>query len=127
MCREYRISARDLCLAYTEIVAAMHPPFVSGQETQLAATAMFVNPPELEKFLGELHRATFGQTALQRRLAIVACAKHQAQLLSNAIPKPGPLMTRNRLLKDSIITQFPTVILCVIILVVGMLIAIYLT
>lgn len=126
MCRQYGVAARELSLAYTEIVAAMERPFVSGQKMQLAPTSMFTKPEELENFLKELHRATHGQTALQRHLAIIECAKRRALLLAEGAPKQSIEITRSKLLKASIASKMPIILICVIIVVAVVLIAAYL-
>ena len=126
MCRQYGVAASELSLAYTEIVAAMRQPFVSGQKGQLAPTSLFTKPVELENFLMEIHRATHGQTALQRRLAIIECAKRRATLLAEGAPKQSIEITRSKLLKASIASKMPILLLCAILVVAVVLIAAYL-
>jgi len=126
MCRQYGVAARELSLAYTEILAAMQQPFVSGQKTQLAPTSMFTKPEEFENFLKEIHRATHGQTALQRHLAIIECGKRRALLLAEGAPKQSIEITRSKLLKASIASKMPVLLICALIVVAGVLIAAYL-
>lgn len=127
MCRQFGVTSRELALAYTEIVAAMRQPFVSGQKAQLAPTSLFIKPVELEHFLMEIHRATHGQTALQRHLAIIECAKRRALLLADGAPKQSVEITRSKLLKASIGAKMPILLLCGIIVVAGVLIALSLS
>ncbi|TSA31167.1 MAG: hypothetical protein D4R65_11790 [Verrucomicrobiaceae bacterium] len=127
MCRQYGVTARELALAYTEIVAAMKQPFVSGRKTQLAPTSMFSKPEELEEFLKEIHRSAHGQTALQRHLAIVECARRRALLFADAAPKESVEITRTNLLKASLASNMPILLVGVIIVVAGVLIAVYLS
>lgn len=126
MCRQYGVSPRELSIAYTEIVAAMERPFVSGRKTLLAPTSLFTNSGELEEFLKEIHRATHGQTALQRHLAIVGCAKRRALILADDPSEKVVEVTRSKLLKASIEAKLPTMLICAIIVVAWVLIAVYL-
>lgn len=127
MCRQYGVTARELALAYTEIIAAMRQPFVSGQKTLLAPTFLFAEPGQLEEFLKEIHRATHGQTALQRRLAIIECAKRRALLFESAAPKHAAGITRTKLLKASLASKIPIMLLGLIIAIAGAIIAVYLS
>jgi hypothetical protein len=111
----------DLCTACTEIIDATPGPLTSLS----AITAVFNDPAQLETFLKEIQHATHGQTPLQRRLAVIACAKHRAAHLA-ASPKFRQETTRSNLLKSSLQTKLPIVLLCAVLIVVAILLAVYL-
>jgi len=126
MCRQYGVSVRELALAYTEIVATMRQPFVSGHKTQLVPTAMFTRPGELEEFLREIHRVAHGQTALQRHLAIINCARRRALTLAGTSSEKNAERTKTKLLKTSIEAKMPVIFICMILVAAGTLLAVYL-
>ncbi len=126
MCRQYGVSARELSLVYTEILTAMRQPFVSGYKTQLAPTSMLIKPEEMEELLKEIHRVAHGQTALQRHLGIVECARRRALILAGASSEKNVEITRTKLLKASIEANMSVILICMIIVVAGTLLAVYL-
>lgn len=121
------MSHDDLCLACTELLDEIPDlPGTDGGEVP-AAVLLFSEPLQLEAFLKKLHRATHGQTAIQRRLAIVACAKRQAEQLRSARGAvPPPPATRSHLLKKSISGKLTMVLLLGALAVLGFLLAAYL-
>ncbi|MEI6278123.1 MAG: hypothetical protein WCQ16_01915 [Verrucomicrobiae bacterium] len=122
LCREYKVGTAELCTACTEIIAAMPGP----TPTISLGTALLCNPAQLEKFLQAIHRAAHGQTPLQRHLAIVACAKRMAAQLAATEKEISPEITRAKLLKSSIKSKLPVVLLCTAVIVLGILLAVYL-
>lgn len=121
LCRTYMVGPGDLCTACTEIIDATPGPLTSLS----AITAVFNDPAQLETFLKEIQHATHGQTPLQRRLAVIACAKHRAAHLGTGA-KFRPATTRGHLLKSSLQTKLPIVLLCAVLIVVAILLAVYL-
>ena len=83
----------DICLACTEILDGT-PARSDGSENFLSVL-LFVDPLRLEAFLRKLHQATHGQTAIQRRLAVIACAKAHAEQMG-APATEQPLRSRAR-------------------------------
>jgi hypothetical protein len=122
LCCEYQIRTRDLCLACTELIDAL------PQDLLPQMTRSFSGGGRTREFLGEIHRATAGQTDLQHRLAIVACAKHRAESIIGGAPKKEPVkeVTRKQMLDATIVSKLPIILLCAVVIVAGLLLAIYL-
>lgn len=121
LCSEHGLKTGDLCLACAELIDAL-PDDLLPQVTEL-----FCNSVRTEEFLGELHRATESQTDLQRRMAIIACAKRRAAAMDADAPKEaGEVATRRRMLDASIASKLPIILLCAAVIVAGILMAVYL-
>jgi len=121
LCRTYKIRTDELCTVCTEIIAATPEPVSSLPAT----TSLFDDPAQLEKFLKEVYHVTHGQTPLRRRNAIVSCAKRRAAQRA-AAEKTLRKIPRSLLLKASIKTQLPLILICAAVIVAGILLAIFL-
>lgn len=125
-CRTYQLNVSDLCIACTEILEEMPDlPGPDGSEIP-ASLLLFSDPPQLEGFLKNLHQATLGQTAIQRRLAIVACAKSHASQMSSPVFGQRLPPTRSNLLNKAIFNNLLLMMLVAGIIIAGILILIFL-
>ena len=120
--RSYDMRVVDICLACTEIVDGTSGPAGSDGSEKFVSMLLFVDPLRLEAFLRKLHQATHGQTAIQRRLAIIACAKAHAEQMGAPAPEQHPSVTRSNLLKNSIFKN-----LLLMLLIAGLVITVILT
>jgi hypothetical protein len=126
LCRKYGVNVNELCVACTEILAdnpELPPP---GGDEVLKPTLLFSDPAKLEEFLVKVHRAARGQTTIQRRLAILTCAKSLAAQMAAQSPPPGSAASRSNLLKTSIYNKLLVLMLIAGILIAGLMIAAYL-
>ena len=126
LCREYHMKAGDLCLACAEILDRNpEPPGTAGGETP-DALLLFNDPQRLEGLLGKLRAATHGQVAIQRRLAIEACARNHADQMAEPLAEQRPAVTRSNLLKKSIYNNLLLMMLIAGLVVAGILLALFL-
>ena len=126
LCRTYRIKVADLCLACTEILEATLASAPSEGNENLASALLFSDPLRLEGFLKKLRHATHGQVPIQRRLAIIDCAKACADQMTVAAPDQSLSVTRSNLLKKSIFNNLMLMMLIAGLVVAGILIALFL-
>lgn len=92
----------------------------------LAAILLFSDPLRLEGFLKKLQAAANGQALIQRRLAIITCAKkHADQMVPPAQPPRQP-STRTNMLKTSIFNKLLLMLLIAGLIIAGILIAVFL-
>ncbi|MFZ4776024.1 MAG: hypothetical protein ACOYM3_11700 [Terrimicrobiaceae bacterium] len=126
LCLAYHLSFTEVCTVCTEILAEAPAPDPSEENGAPAATAVFCDPLQLEGLLKKIHYATHGQTDIQRRLAIVACAKSHAAQIAAPVSRSPLHHTRSNLLKLSIRSKLPVVMICAGIIILGVLIAAYL-
>lgn len=125
LCRRYGVSVNELCVACTEILAE-NPELPSPDKDEVPKPMLiFSDPAKLEEFLIKVHRAARGQTTIQRRLAILACAKSLAAQMASQAPTPSAV-SRSNLLKTSIYNKLLVLMLITGILIAGLLIAAYL-
>ena len=97
-----------------------------GAKEPLAAILLFSDPLRLEGFLKKLQAAANGQALIQRRLAIITCAKkHAEQMVPLAQPTRHPA-TRTNLLKTSIFNKLLLMLLIAGLIIAGILIAVFL-
>lgn len=124
--RTYGMRVVDICLACTEV---LDPPPDSPHpdaSDDLASMLLFSDPVRIEAFLRKLHQATHGQTAIQRRLAIIACAKAHAGQAGAPVTDQRPPATRSNLLKTSIFNNLLLLMLIAGLVIAGLLVAIFL-
>ena len=126
LCREYQMKAGDLCLACTEILDRNADLSVTGGGEIPASLLLFSDPGRLEGLLGKLRAATHGQAAIQRRLAIEACARNHAGQMAAPVADQRPAVTRSNLLKKSIFNNLLLMMLIAGLVVAGILLALFL-
>jgi len=126
LCLAYHLNVSDLSLACSEILAEGADLILPEDNHNPSPLQLFSNPRQLEEFLKKLQRATYGQTVIQRSLAIVACAKLQAAQMANRISEPQRMVTRSHLLKISLLNNIFVMMLVAGLILVGALIAIFL-
>jgi|GEM_PF-3564162 len=126
LCRAHQIKVADLCLACTEILEERRASAPSEENPSRASTLLFSDPLRLEGFLKNLRQATHGQAAIQRRLAIIACAKDHAARMGAAPPAQRPAGTRSNLLQKSIFNNLMLMMLVAGLVLIGMLLAVFL-
>ena len=122
--RSYEMRVVDICLACTEILDGT-PARSDGSENFLSVL-LFVDPLRLEAFLRKLHQATHGQAAIQRRLAVIACAKAHAEQMGAPATEQHPSVARANLLKNSIFNNLLLMLLIAGLVITGILIALFL-
>ena len=125
LCLAYHLSFSELCSACTEILAGAQAPDAFVESGTPDATGVFCDPVQLEVLLKKIHYATHGQTDIQRRLAIVACAKSHAARIAVPVARSPLHHTRSNLLKLSIRSKLPVLMICAGIILLGVLIAAY--
>ena len=126
LCRSYHLNVSDLCVACTEMLADPHESQRSNASDPAAAILLFSDPLRLEGFLRKLQAATNGQALIQRRLAIITCAKkHAEQMVQPASPVRRP-PSRTNLLKTSIFNKLLLMFLIAGLIIAGILIAVFL-
>ncbi len=126
LCLEYHIKAGDLCIACEEILDRNPDLPVAGGGEPPASLLLFSEPGRLEGFLVKLRAATHGQVAIQRRLAIVACARNHAGQMAAPVADQRPSVTRSNLLKKSIFNNLLLMMLIAGLVVAGILLALFL-
>jgi hypothetical protein len=120
------MKAGDLCLACTEILDRNPDlPVTVGGEIP-ASLLLFSDPDRLEGLLGKLRTATHGQVAIQRRLAIEACARNHAGQMAAPVADQRLSVTRSNLLKKSIFNNLLLMMLIAGLVVAGILLALFL-
>jgi len=123
--RTYGMRVVDICLACTEILDTPpdFPRPAVSEDPDLVL--LFSDPVRLEAFLRKLHQATHGQTAIQRRLAIIACAKAHADQQGAPVTDQRPPATRSNLLKTSIFNNLLMVMLIAGLVIAGIVIVLF--
>ncbi|MDX2080616.1 MAG: hypothetical protein SFU53_07515 [Terrimicrobiaceae bacterium] len=78
ICREFKLTAGELSLAFTELIALESEKKRPGSESGLWRRILD-DPNLFRTALQELHRVTHGQAQLHRRAAILNWAKRRAE------------------------------------------------
>jgi hypothetical protein len=115
-----------MCIACTEVLDRTSDPTRSDGRENLVSLPLFSDPLRLEAFLRKLHQATHGQTSIQRRLAIIDCAKAHADQMGAPVADQRPTITRSNLLKTSIFNNLLLMMLIAGLVIAGLLIALFL-
>ena len=120
------MSVSDLCIACTEILDAKADSFRSEESEIPSPILQFSDPLRMDGFLKKLHQATHGQAMIQRRLAIVACARSHAEQISAQAPEQHFAVTRSNLLKKSIFNNLLLMLLIAGLIIAGILAVLFL-
>lgn len=126
LCRTYQMSVSDLCIACTEILDEKSDSFRSEENEIPLPILQFRDPLRLDGFLRKLQRATHGQAMIQRRLAIMACARSHAEQIGAQAPEQHLVVTRSNLLKKSIFNNLLLMLLIAGLIIAGILAVLFL-